>query len=72
MSTKLELEKWRDMKLPELQEVLVTLHKSLATSRFSIAINKKEAVKPYRKVKRDIARVGTVIREKQLNAIQEG
>lgn len=57
----------RELSIPELKERLTKLKEELFNLRFQKAIHKLENPMRIRQVKRDIARVLTIIREKELN-----
>lgn len=56
----------RELSLPELKEKLAQLRQELFNLRFQKAIHRLENPMKIRNLKRDIARVLTVIREKEL------
>jgi len=57
----------REKTLPELNEQLGKLKEDLFNLRFQLAINQLENPMSIVAVKKDIARVKTIIREKELN-----
>ena len=57
----------REYTLPELNEKLGKLKEELFNLRFQLAINQLENPMRIVAVKKDIARVKTIIREKELN-----
>ncbi|QJA05732.1 50S ribosomal protein L29 [Thermosulfurimonas marina] len=57
----------RELSLPELKEKLRELREELFNLRFQKTIHQLENPMRIRQVKRDIARVLTVIREKELH-----
>ncbi|MFN3567557.1 MAG: 50S ribosomal protein L29 [Caldimicrobium sp.] len=57
----------RELSLPELKEKLVELRKELFNLRFQKSIHRLENPMKLRNLRRDIARVLTIIREKELN-----
>ncbi len=57
----------RELSIPELKEKLRELREELFNLRFQKTIHQLENPMRIRQVKRDIARVLTVIREKELN-----
>ncbi|MCS7279616.1 MAG: 50S ribosomal protein L29 [Thermodesulfobacteriaceae bacterium] len=57
----------RELSIPELKEKLVKLREELFNLRFQKVIHKLENPMRIRQVKKDIARVLTIIREKELN-----
>lgn len=56
----------RDLSLPELKEKLSSLREELFNLRFQKSIHRLENPMKIRLLRRDIARVLTVIREKEL------
>ena len=58
----------RDLSVAELNEKLAELKKELFNLRFQLAINQLDNPQKIVEVKRDIARVKTVLREKELAA----
>ncbi|MBX6422032.1 50S ribosomal protein L29 [Thermosulfurimonas sp. F29] len=57
----------RELSIPELKEKLRELREELFNLRFQKTIHQLENPMRIRQVKRDIARILTVIREKELN-----
>jgi large subunit ribosomal protein L29 len=57
----------RELSIPELKEKLSQLREELFNLRFQKSIHRLENPMRIRQVKRDIARVLTVLREKELN-----
>lgn len=57
----------RDFSIPELKEKLVKLREELFNLRFQKTIHKLENPMRIRQVKREIARILTIIQEKKLN-----
>ena len=57
----------RENTLPELNEQLAKLKEELFNLRFQLAINQLENPMSIVAVKKDIARVQTIIREKELS-----
>ena len=57
----------RENTLPELNEQLAKLKEELFNLRFQLAINQLESPMRIVAVKKDIARVKTIIREKELS-----
>jgi len=55
----------RELSIPELKEKLVQLREELFNLRFQKTIHKLENPMRIRQVKRDIARILTVLREKE-------
>lgn len=58
----------RDMKVEELEARTRTLTEDLVTARFKLHTNQLEKVSELTRLRRDIARIKTVIREKQASA----
>ena len=58
----------RENTLPELNEQLSKLKEELFNLRFQLAINQLENPMRIVAVKKDIARVKTIIREKEINS----
>ena len=61
----------RDKSIAELNEELVALKGELFRLRFQHAINQLENPLKLQSVKRDIARVKTILRERELKGIKE-
>ncbi|MEA4890843.1 MAG: 50S ribosomal protein L29 [Clostridiaceae bacterium] len=61
----------RDKSIAELNEELVALKEELFKLRFQHAINQLENPLKLQSVKRDIARVKTILRERELKGIKE-
>jgi len=61
----------RDKSIAELNEELVALKEELFRLRFQHAINQLENPLKLQSVKRDIARVKTILRERELKGIKE-
>uniref|UniRef100_A0A7V5XGT8 Large ribosomal subunit protein uL29 n=1 Tax=Thermodesulfobacterium geofontis TaxID=1295609 RepID=A0A7V5XGT8_9BACT len=57
----------RELSIPELKEKLSQLREELFNLRFQKTIHKLENPMRIRQVKRDIARILTILREKELN-----
>ena len=57
----------RELSLPELKEKLAKLKEELFNLRFQLAINQLDNPTRISAVKKDIARIKTVIRETELN-----
>lgn len=57
----------REFSIPELKEKLSTLRQELFNLRFQKALHKLENPMRIRQIKRDIARILTIIKEKELN-----
>lgn len=61
----------REKSIAELNEELVELKEELFKLRFQHATNQLENPLKLRSVKRDIARVRTILRERELQGIKE-
>ena len=61
----------RDKSIAELNEELVALKEELFRLRFQHATNQLENPLKLRTVKRDMARVRTILRERELKGIKE-
>ncbi|MFN4131758.1 MAG: 50S ribosomal protein L29 [Caldimicrobium sp.] len=57
----------RELSLPELKEKLSELRQELFNLRFQKSIHRLENPMKIRNIRRDIARVLTIIKEKELN-----
>ena len=66
----MELKKMRDMTETELNVELSKMKKELFNLRFQHATGQLENPVKMRELKKDIARVKTIIREKKLAAVQ--
>ena len=66
----MELKKMRDMTETELNVELLKMKKELFNLRFQHATGQLEIPVKMRELKKDIARVKTIIREKELAAVQ--
>ena len=66
----MELKKMRDMTGAELNTELSKMKKELFNLRFQHATGQLENPIQMRELKRDIARVKTIIREKELGKVQ--
>ena len=67
----MKLSEIRDKSIAELNEELVALKEELFRLRFQHATNQLENPLQLRSVKRDIARVKTILRERELQGIKE-
>ena len=67
----MELKKMRDMTGAELNTELSKMKKELFNLRFQHATGQLENPIQMRELKRDIARVKTIIREKELAKVQD-
>ncbi|MGE5328570.1 MAG: 50S ribosomal protein L29 [Deltaproteobacteria bacterium] len=63
--------KMRDMSSMELQKELSELKKELFKLRFQLATNQLDNPNKVKNVKKDIARVKTVIRAREIEGIKE-
>ena len=59
--------KLKDMSSPELEKELSELKSELFKLRFSLATNGLENTLKVREVKKDIARIKTILRQRELN-----
>lgn len=62
--------KWREMTNEELKEKLNELKRELFNLRFQLATGQLENPMRIREVKRDIARIKTILRERELKAAE--
>jgi large subunit ribosomal protein L29 len=62
------LKDFRELSLPELNKKLADLKEELFNLRFQLAINQLDNPTRINAVKKDIARVKTLIREAELNS----
>ena len=67
----MELKKIREMSEAELNSELVRMKKDLFNLRFQHVTGQLENPVKMREVKKDIARVKTIIREKELAKVQD-
>ncbi len=67
----MKLSEIRDKSIAELNEELVALKEELFRLRFQHATNQLENPLQLKSVKRDIARVKTILRERELQGIKE-
>ena len=67
----MELKKIREMSVAELNSELVRMKKDLFNLRFQHVTGQLENPIKMRETKRDIARVKTIIREKELAKVQD-
>ena len=67
----MELKKIREMSEAELNSELVRMKKDLFNLRFQHVTGQLENPIKMREIKRDIARVKTIIREKELAKVQD-
>ena len=63
--------KWREMTNEELNQKLNELKSELFNLRFQLATGQLENPMRIREVKRDIARIKTILRERELKAAQK-
>ena len=61
----------REKSVNELNEKLTSLKKELFQLRFQLAINQLENPMRIKAVKKDIARIQTILRENEIKAAQE-
>ena len=60
----------RDLSLVEMNEKLTDLKDELLKLRFQLAVNQLDNPMRIKAVKKDIARIKTVIREQELKSVQ--
>ena len=60
----------REMSVEELQTKLTELKEELFTLRFQLAVNQLENSSRIGAVKKDIARVSTILRQRELNGTE--
>ena len=65
----MKVKEFRDLSPEELDQKLASLKEELFNLRFQLATNQLENPNKIGEVKRNIARVKTVIREKELNTV---
>jgi large subunit ribosomal protein L29 len=58
------VKKIRDMSVEELENQVAEMHEQIFHLRFQLAMGQTEALKKMRELRRDNARVRTIIREK--------
>ena len=63
---KMKINKIREMSSPELENVLSELKTELFKLRFSLATNGLDNPMKIREVKKDIAKINTVLKEREL------
>jgi len=68
----MKINKIREMSSPELEKELKELKSELFKLRFSLATNGLENPLKIKEVKKDIARVNTILRQRQLEEKKEG
>ncbi len=66
----MKVKEFRDLSPEELDQKLASLKEELFNLRFQLATNQLENPNKIGEVKRNIARVKTVIREKELNTVK--
>ena len=66
----MKVKEFRDFSPEELDQKLASLKEELFNLRFQLATNQLENPNKIGEVKRNIARVKTVIREKELNTVE--
>ena len=62
----MKIEKIREMSSPELEKELVELKSELFKLRFSLATNGLDNPMKIKETKKDIARINTVLKEREL------
>ena len=58
----------RDLSVDEMNEKLVSLKEELFSLRFQHAVNQLDNTARLKDVKKDIARIKTILKERELNA----
>ena len=66
----MKVKEFRDLSPEELEQKLASLKEELFNLRFQLATNQLANPTKIGEVKRNIARVKTVIREKELNTVE--
>ena len=66
----MKVKEFRDLSPEELDQKLASLKEELFNLRFQLATNQLENPNKIGEVKRNIARVKAVIREKELNTVE--
>lgn len=64
--------KFRELESKELRSRLEEINEELLRLRFQLSLGQAEALKKYRALKKDRARVLTILRERELAAAGEG
>ncbi len=64
--------KFRELESKELESRLQEINEELLRLRFQLSLGQTEALKKYRALKKDRARVLTILRERELAAAKEG
>lgn len=67
-----KIKEWREMETDELQRRLDEAYQELLNLRFRAATKQLEDTSRIRIVRRDIARIKTVLRERQLASVEGG
>lgn len=67
-----KIREWREMETEELQRRLDEAYRELFNLRFRAATKQLEDTSRIRIVKRDIARIKTILRQRQLASIEGG
>ncbi|MDD6826692.1 MAG: 50S ribosomal protein L29 [Oscillospiraceae bacterium] len=61
----------KEMSVDEMNNKLEDLKQELFNLRFQLAVNQLENTARLKAVKKDIARIKTVLREQELNSVQQ-
>lgn len=61
----MKAERWREMSDEELRAQEATLRESIFRLKFKLSLGEVEALKNLRQAKKDLARVLTILRERQ-------
>ncbi len=70
MKRKEEIDKYRDMNDDDLRAEAARLKESLFRLNFKLALGEVDAIKKVRQEKRSLARIKTVVRQRQIQAGQ--
>lgn len=68
----MKAEKFRELETKELQGQVQEIREQLFRLRLKISMGQTEGLKKYRALKKDLARVLTVLRERELAVQREG
>lgn len=63
----MKAEQLRALSTEELQAKLASLQEDIFRLRFKLSLGQSEVTKAYRESKKDLARVYTILRERQMN-----
>ena len=68
MKRREEVDKYRDMQDEDLQVEVARLKESLFRLNFKLALGEVDAIKKMRQEKKSLARIRTLVRERQMQA----